>query len=319
MLGEPARSAGAPGAPPAPTEAAQQPPADAAVAVAEAAGAPSLTKEDLDLLQADTDSQFSREIVPICTSVITDAPAAGGSSSRLAAATPPPLPPPRLIVIGGSGQGEGGASDFSADESAEYIVQPGAGAAGGGARATGPTAAAAVACPAAPRRSWFGGGGGRRLKEFEWAGELAPQVADLAAAGAAAGWLISDLSEIALGPALGAGSSGETRRGVWRGRDVAVKCLRICGGGGPELACFLREVACWSATDHPGVVRFLGAALQVRELRAARDLEPAPSFDYRCAAAGEPSLRAQPCRANAFTPNKRHCNKGPTAAGWCLS
>jgi hypothetical protein len=93
-----------------------------------------------------------------------------------------------------------------------------------------------------------------------WAGPLAGAVSAARAAGAAAGWLLLGAHEVELGERVGAGASGETSRGRWRGLDVAVKAVRIARP--VDLECFLREVTCWSALDHPGIVRFRGALIQ---------------------------------------------------------
>lgn len=94
---------------------------------------------------------------------------------------------------------------------------------------------------------------------FRWPGDQAERVAALAAKGDACGWLMAP-DEVELGARLGAGAFGETFRGRWRGADVAVKRVQVCDA--VELSTFLREVECLSSLRHPGIVPFVGAALE---------------------------------------------------------
>jgi hypothetical protein len=111
---------------------------------------------------------------------------------------------------------------------------------------------------AAARRAQNGGAGGPG--HFVWPGRSVNAVAELAARGAAGGWLVAP-TEVELGILLGAGAFGSTYRARWHGADVAVKRVRV--ETDVELSAFLREVECLSGLRHPGIVPFLGAVLQV--------------------------------------------------------
>ena len=66
----------------------------------------------------------------------------------------------------------------------------------------------------------------------------------LVARGQAEGWLLSDPSEVLLGPVLGHGEFGTTYRARYRGAEVAVKCVRMARPA--ELTTFIREVEAMS-------------------------------------------------------------------------
>lgn len=92
----------------------------------------------------------------------------------------------------------------------------------------------------------------------EWSSQTSG-VASLIEKGKAAGWLVKS-SEIQLGEPLGQGAFGVTYKSVWRGSEVAVKCVRISKA--TELTNFLREIDALSHIRHPHVVPFLGAVLE---------------------------------------------------------
>jgi serine/threonine protein kinase len=60
-------------------------------------------------------------------------------------------------------------------------------------------------------------------------------------------------------PALGRGTFGEVRAGVWRGTAVAVKRLRQQKASAAALELFRRELAVYHLLAHPNIVQFLGA------------------------------------------------------------
>lgn len=80
---------------------------------------------------------------------------------------------------------------------------------------------------------------------------------DLARRARSLGWLIDPL-HVQLGPVVGFGSFGTTRKGVWRGADCAVKEVRAADG---HTENFAREVVALSLIRHPNVVALYGAVI----------------------------------------------------------
>ena len=74
-------------------------------------------------------------------------------------------------------------------------------------------------------------------------------------------WLV-EFNEIALGPQIGSGGFGVVYRGVWRGIDVAVKCLKPeAEVTGESLSVFMHEVNIMSKLRHQNILLFVGACL----------------------------------------------------------
>lgn len=59
---------------------------------------------------------------------------------------------------------------------------------------------------------------------------------------------------------LGKGSFGETYLAVFKGKEVALKCVRMVGDSGAQL--FLRELEALTKVQNPNVMAFFGAVLQ---------------------------------------------------------
>jgi len=74
-------------------------------------------------------------------------------------------------------------------------------------------------------------------------------------------WLV-EFNEIVLGPQIGSGGFGVVYRGVWRGIDVAVKCLKPEAEVTEEsLSVFMHEVNVMSKLRHQNILLFVGACL----------------------------------------------------------
>jgi serine/threonine protein kinase len=55
---------------------------------------------------------------------------------------------------------------------------------------------------------------------------------------------------------LGKGSFGETYLAVFKGKEVALKCVRMVGDSGAQL--FLRELEALTRVQNPNVMAFFG-------------------------------------------------------------
>lgn len=76
-------------------------------------------------------------------------------------------------------------------------------------------------------------------------------------------WTV-DYSEIIMGSQIGSGGFGVVFKGVWRGINVAVKCLKhVENVNEDELAVFLHEVNVMSRLRHQNILLFVGACLDM--------------------------------------------------------
>ena len=84
------------------------------------------------------------------------------------------------------------------------------------------------------------------------------------------------LDEIKLGHMIGRGAYGTVHYGEWRTRShakVAVKTLHaMTGVSKREVRTFMREVSVLSRLNHPGIVRLLGACLQLPHICIVEEL-----------------------------------------------
>ncbi|CAD7696151.1 unnamed protein product [Ostreobium quekettii] len=83
-------------------------------------------------------------------------------------------------------------------------------------------------------------------------------VRELVLKGQMGGWLI-DSSEIRRGSTIGEGAFGTTYHGIWRGGQVAVKCVSVQNK--EDMISFLWEVEALAGIHHPNVLPFLGACI----------------------------------------------------------
>ena len=121
-------------------------------------------------------------------------------------------------------------------------------------------------------------------------------------------------AEVVICERLGSGASGTVHRGLWKGREVAVKLLRAGGGGGGgggggnhpgdslELASFRQEVAVLARIRHPHVVSLLAACLTPPAVGLILELVPGGSLADRLAGRPQPALGRNPPLSRAPPP-----------------
>ncbi|MCO5584795.1 hypothetical protein L7F22_038727 [Adiantum nelumboides] len=78
------------------------------------------------------------------------------------------------------------------------------------------------------------------------------------------GWYISPTAIDLSTEIVGSGSTSDTYKGIWRGLEVAVKCIRpSLFNDERSVQSFCQEVDLLSRVRHPNVVQFLGASLSI--------------------------------------------------------
>ncbi|CAD7700660.1 unnamed protein product [Ostreobium quekettii] len=81
---------------------------------------------------------------------------------------------------------------------------------------------------------------------------------ELVLKGRMGGWLI-EADELRRGSIIGEGAFGTTYHGIWRGAQVAVKCVPVQSK--EDMISFLREVEALAGIRHPNILPFLGACI----------------------------------------------------------